>query len=114
MRDPRERLWHILDAIERIEQYASAGRELFDRDELVQNWMVRHIQIIGEAARNIPKDFRDRYPEIPWLDIIDMRHVLVHDYFGINLDIVWRVVSVDAPELKDQIASILRDLGEGP
>ncbi len=110
MRDDRERLRHILEAIERIEKYAVSGIEVFQGDELIQNWMVRHIQIIGEAARALSQEFRDDRSEIPWPDIIAMRHVLVHEYFGIDLDIVWRVVSTELPEFKRQIEAILRQL----
>ena len=100
MRDPRERLRDILEAIERIERYTSRGRAEFDRDELVQTWVLRHLQIIGEATRVLPDDVRSMAPDIPWGQISGMRHVLVHDYFGIDLDLVWNAVERDLPELK--------------
>jgi len=65
MRDDRERLLDIQEAIERIEKYAVRGRESFENDELVQNWMIRHLQIIGEAVSRLPQDFRKRYPDTP-------------------------------------------------
>jgi uncharacterized protein with HEPN domain len=108
MRDDRERLRDILEAIERIENYVDRGEGAFRRDELIQTWMTRNIQVIGEAARGISQEFRDNYPEIPWSRIIGMRHVLVHEYFEIDLDIVWRVVSDDLPRLKSQIHAILQ------
>ena len=111
MRDDRERLLHILDAIERIERYAARGREAFEQEELIQNWMVRHLQVIGEAARAISHEFRDKHPEIPWTEIVGTRHVLVHDYFGIDLDVVWRVVDREIPVLKRKIVAILEGLG---
>lgn len=83
MRNDRLRLLDILEAIERIEKYAAQGREAFAQDELIQTWIVHHLQIIGEACRALPTDFRKRYPEIPWAQIIGMRHILVHHYFGI-------------------------------
>ncbi|OGK87802.1 MAG: nucleotidyltransferase [Candidatus Rokubacteria bacterium GWC2_70_16] len=110
MRDDRERLRHMLEAMARVDRYAGRGEEAFRRDELIQTWMVRHIQIIGEAARALPGAFRDRYRHVPWADIVGMRHVIVHEYFGIDLDIVWRVVSVDLPALRQQIEAILREL----
>jgi uncharacterized protein with HEPN domain len=112
MKDDRERLRHILDAIERIEKYAARGENAFRQDELIQNWMVRHLQVIGEAARALSQTFREQHSEVPWASIIGMRHVLVHDYFGIDLDIVWRVVSTDLPDLKRNIEDILKSLGE--
>ena len=114
MRDDRERLLHILDAIERIERYAARGRQAFEQDELIQNWMVRHVQVIGEAARAISPEFRDKHPEIPWTEIVGTRHVLVHDYFGIQLDVVWRLVDQEVPVLKRKIQAILRELGGKP
>lgn len=109
MREDRERLLHILEAIERVEKYAAHGQETFRRDELIQNWMVRHIQVIGEAARVLSRQFREQHVEIPWSDIIGMRHVMVHEYFGIDLDIVWQVVSADLPDLKRKIEIILKE-----
>lgn len=88
MRDPKERLRHILEAIAQIERYAIRGKQAFERDELIQGWIVHRLQIIGEAARALPQRLRDERPDIPWAEIIGMRHVLVHDYFGVDTDIV--------------------------
>jgi uncharacterized protein with HEPN domain len=70
MRDPKERLRDILDAIARIERYASRGREAFEHDELIQVWIFHHIQIIGEAAANLGRDFHEAHPEVPWPQIV--------------------------------------------
>ncbi len=110
MRDPRERLRDVLEAIERIDRYTSQGREKFDRDELVQSWVVRHLQIIGEALRSVPEEVRILAPEIPWRKIVGARHILVHDYFGIDLDVVWNVVERELPELRRQIGLLLSRL----
>ncbi len=112
MRDDRERLLDILEAIERIQKYASRGRKAFESDELLQTWIVHHIQIIGEAARKISDVLCTSHPEVPWPQIIAMRHVLVHDYFGIDVEEVWATVERDIPELKRQIKAILRELGK--
>jgi len=69
--------------------------------------MVRHIQVIGEAARSLSDEFQGRHSDTPWRDIVAMRHVLVHEYFGIDLDIVWRVVAVELPEPKRKIEAML-------
>jgi uncharacterized protein with HEPN domain len=100
VRNPSERLRDILEAIDRIDRYASHGRDAFENDELIQTWILRHLQIIGEAARSVPEEVRSIAPEIPWAKIAGMRHVLVHDYFGIDLDLVWKAVERDLPELK--------------
>ena len=110
MRDPRERLEDILEAIRQIERYASRGRLAFEADELLQNWFVRYLQIIGEAARALPEDIRNRAPEVAWHKIIGMRHVLVHDYFATDTDVVWDAVERDLPVLKKQLQGLLRQL----
>lgn len=100
----------MLEAIELIEKHAAVDGETFRQDELIQTWMVHHLQIIGEAARTMPQTFYDQYPAVPWTKIIGMRHVLVHDYFKIDLGIVWRVVKQELPNLKRQIEAILHTL----
>lgn len=89
MRSERERLLDILEAIERIEKYAAKGKRAFEADELIQNWMVNHITVIGEASRSLSDEFQARYANVPWADIIGMRNILVHHYFGIDEDAVW-------------------------
>ena len=69
-----------------------AAREAFEADELLQNWFVRHLQIFGEAARLLPEEVRTLAPDIPWSEIIGMRHILVHNYFGIDTQVVWDAV----------------------
>jgi uncharacterized protein with HEPN domain len=107
MRDPKERLRDILEAIDNIQRYAVRGKEAFEKDELIQVWFLRHLQVIGEAARSLPQEFRDRMPDIPWTKIIGMRHVLVHIYFGVENEIIWDVVERDLPELRAKIEAIL-------
>ncbi len=109
MRDYSERLLDILEAIERIEKYAAQGREDFENDELVQTWIVHHLQIVGEAARALPDSFTDQHPEIDWSEIIGMRNILVHNYFGVDVDVVWAVVERDLPDLKHKIQAILQE-----
>lgn len=106
MRDDRARLVHILDSIEKIERYARRGREEFDREELIPNWMLRHLQIIGEASSAISKEFREHRSEVPWSSILGTRHRLMHDYARINMDIVWSTIEHSLPPLKTQILAI--------
>ena len=82
------------------------------RDELIQNWMVHHLQIIGEAVRSLPDSFREKYPDIPWSKIIGMRNILTHQYFGIDVDVVWAVIENDLPDLKEKITRILQKQDE--
>ncbi|MGQ9472749.1 MAG: HepT-like ribonuclease domain-containing protein [Candidatus Caldatribacteriaceae bacterium] len=110
MRDPRERLRDIIEAISAIERYLDRGRAAFEQDELLQGWFVRHLQIIGEAARALPEEVRVMAPNIEWPKIIGMRNVLVHGYFDIDLDIVWNAASRDVPVLRPLIEQLLKQL----
>jgi uncharacterized protein with HEPN domain len=108
MRDDREKLKDIQQAIIAINKYAAKGRTIFEREELVQTWVVHHLQIIGEAASKISEGFQDEHPQIPWSKIIGMRNILVHDYFGIDIDIVWQVIKKDLPQLAETINRLLQ------
>jgi uncharacterized protein with HEPN domain len=110
MRDPRERLRDMMEAIEHIERYASRGREAFERDEPIENWIVRHLQIIDEAARATPQEVRERAANVSWSKIIGMRHILVHDYFRIDTEIVWNVVEHDLTGLRQLLRGLLDEL----
>ena len=106
MRRDLERLQDVLEAIDRIQQYIR-GREEFDADPLVQVWVIHHLEIIGEACRALSDELRSRHSEVPWPAIIGMRNILVHDYFGLNLDEVWTAAERDLPDLKRRIQAIL-------
>jgi len=107
MRDNRERLADILEAVEHIERYASRGRAAFEQDELIQTWIVHHLAIIGEAASRLGNAFHEANPQVPWEQIIAMRNILVHDYFAVDLDVVWATVQRDLPELKSRISNLV-------
>lgn len=110
MRDNREKLRDILEAIERIDRYAVQGRQAFEQNELIQTWFIQHLQIIGEASRALSADIREKNPEVPWSQMIGMRNVLTHNYFEIDLDVVWSVVERELPKLKPQVEAILQAL----
>ena len=107
MRDDTERLQDILEAIERLDKYTNQGKTVFEQQELIQTWVIYHLQIIGEAARATSQELKARYPEIPWQDASDLRNLIIHEYFRVNLDIIWDIVQNDIPPLKRQIESIL-------
>jgi uncharacterized protein with HEPN domain len=107
MRDDREWLLDVLESIERIEKYSSRGRHTFEDDELIQSWIVHHLQIIGEALRSISDGFRREHNDIPWKETIGMRNILVHRYFDLDTDLVWKAVTRDLPDLKEKVRSAL-------
>ncbi len=110
MRDDGERLRDMLEAIARIERYAACGRERFEADELVQTWFIQNLQVLGEAARSLSQETRDRAPAIPWRQMIGMWNVLAHTYFNIDLDAVWSAVADTVPLLKAPIVELLQQL----
>ncbi len=110
MRDDGERILDMLDAIERIQRHAEKGRDAFDQDELLQTWVIHHLEIIGEAASKLSQALRDAHHEIPWPQIVAMRNVIAHEYFGIDLDAVWQVIERDLPSLKQNLERIHEDL----
>jgi len=100
-------LKHILEAIEQIEIYiANLSEEQFRNNRLVQDGVVRQLEIIGEASRYLSSECRDNHPEIPWRQMIGMRNRVIHAYFDVNLTIVWEVVQHDLPVLKQNIKRI--------
>ena len=109
MRSDHERLLDIQEAIQNIYKYADRGKDEFENDELIQSWIVRHLQIIGEASSRLSDGFRNSHPEIQWSKIIGMRNILVHDYFGIDKAIVWAAVKNELPSLKTHIEKIIAE-----
>ncbi|VVB71399.1 Uncharacterised protein [uncultured archaeon] len=112
MRNKIEHLRDILDAIMSIQRYSAIGRDAFESDELIQVWMVHHLLIIGEAAAQLGRDFHTEHPEAPWPQIVAMRNILVHQYFGVDLEEVWQAIIGDLPAFKEQVERILKMLEE--
>ena len=109
-KDNRVYFLHIRDSIQRIEKYTTSGKTVFLQDEMIQNAVVWNIGTIGEAVRNVSKSLRDIHPEIPWAKIAAMRNKVIHEYFKVNLDLVWQVVETEIPVLKTQIDAIIKEL----
>jgi len=110
MRSDRLRLLDILDAVEVINQYLPADRAVFDRDPLLQSHIYHHLMIVGEAAWNLSQSLKDRNPHVLWKQIAGMRHIMVHDYFKVDWNIVYRAARDRIPVLKPQIEAILVSL----
>lgn len=101
-------LRHILDAIAQIETYLSDKTFAdFDQSRLIQDAVIRQLEIVGEASRNLSDEFRQRHSGIPWQQIVGLRNRLIHAYFSINLQTVWEIVKHDLPGLKTEIQKIL-------
>lgn len=109
MRDDLTRIADILEAIHHIERYQPADFDEFLENELIQVWFIHYIQEIGEASAGVSSEFRKRNQSIPWRQIVDMRNLLVHQYFGVDLYEVWNAVVYDIPSLKKEIEGILSD-----
>ena len=106
-------LKHILKSIENIEKFSKKlSKEKFSKDEFVQSAIIRQLEIIGEAVKNLPMDFTNKHSEIPWKDIAGTRDKLIHGYFGVDLDLVWGILNDNIPKLKKFILEILKDLKE--
>ncbi len=106
MRDDRERILDILEAVSRIEEYTGKGKGTFLEEPLIQVWVIHHLEIIGEAVAGISGEFKNHHPSVPWNDIIGMRNVMVHRYFGIDKELVWKVVEKDLPSLNRYLNSL--------
>lgn len=112
-KDPRIFIEHILECIERIEEYVkSVTKDEFLRSTLPQDAVIRRIEIIGEAAKNLPAVIKEKYPDIAWKDIAGMRDVLIHGYFGVDLELTWKVVKENIPDLKGKITKVKEDLAK--
>jgi uncharacterized protein with HEPN domain len=106
-------LRHIVDAIDLVHAYLQdVDESIFKKKSLIQDGVIRQLEIIGEAARHLSKEFRRRYQHIPWIDIAGMRDKLIHDYFGVDIDKVWLTAIKDLPALKCEVLKILDNLSE--
>ena len=107
----RDLLLFIEDIFKSIKNIESFSKEIsekeFMKDELRQSAVIRQIEIIGEAVKNVPEEFRSKYPEIEWRKIAGTRDTIIHTYFGTDLDVVWEIIKKDLPKLKKQIEEIL-------
>ena len=104
-------LEHILESIDLIEKYTEGvTEEIFLNSPQVHDAVIRRIEIIGEAIKNIPSEIKDAHSDIPWRAISGMRDILVHEYFGIDLKLTWRVVLQKIPDLKARISKIRRKI----
>lgn len=110
MKDDRVYLRHIVECISNIESYTNDDEEAFFSLKIIQDAVIRNLEIIGEATKKISKEVKTQNQTLPWHEMAGLRDVLIHDYFGVDLTIVWNVVANELPDVKKKVADILNTL----
>ncbi|MDP2958174.1 MAG: DUF86 domain-containing protein [Longimicrobiales bacterium] len=106
---------HIVECIDAIAGYlADLDKDAFSLDARTQDAVQRRLGVIGEAVKNLPSELRSAHPDIPWRRMAGMRDKLIHDYFGVDIDLVWEVSTSLLPPLKSRLEAVLRALPEEP
>jgi len=104
---------HILDSINAIESFSkNMKKEKLISSRLRQSAIVREIEIIGEATKNISKNLKNKHPEIEWKEIVGTRDKMIHHYFGVDLNIIWNIIKINIPDLKVKISKIKKELND--
>ncbi len=107
MKDDKIYIEHILQGIDRIETYlAGKDHKSFSDDFMVQDAVVRQLEILGEATKRISKEFRNLNPQVPWSDMAGMRDILIHDYIDVDIEIVWKTASESIIKLKSLLQNL--------
>jgi len=103
----------ILSSMEKIERYVSnSNYETFEENEMIVDAVIRNLEIIGEASKNIPDDIRKRYSDIPWKRMVGLRNIAIHEYSEVDLKTIWRIIKKNLPETKQDILKILDNMKE--
>ncbi len=103
MKDDKLYLIHITECIARIEKYVTGGREEFINSSLIQDAVVRNLQVLAESTQRLSDNLKNKIPEVDWKSISGFRNILVHDYLGVDVDRIWQIIQTDLPTLKAAI-----------
>ena len=110
-RSPRQQVEDILLAIRKVKRYtAGLSADALAQNEMASDAVLRNFEVIGEAARNLPDELKSAHPEIPWRRMVGLRNVIIHEYFGVDMLIVWELAVHAVPELEPQLAALLAEL----
>lgn len=107
MKDDKVYLISIDESIDSIAEYTRNGRTEFVRTKMIQDAVIRNLEIIGEATKKISQDLRDKHNDIPWRKMAGLRDVLIHDYLGVDLTMIWNIVQNELPNLKNKIKTLI-------
>ncbi len=109
-RDSSVYLLHIRDCLEKIRRFTQAGKSSFLQDEMMQDAVIRNLEVIGQAVKDFGTDqLASDYPDIPWAQIAGTRNILAHQYLGVDIDLIWNIVEQELPLLESAISSLLQD-----
>ena len=110
MRTDRLRLLDAVEQVELISRFTQQGRDAFFRDVLIQSAVLHRLALLGEACRGVSSALREAHPEVPWPQIIAFRNVVIHQYFGIDLELVWGIVTGHVAALRERLRLVVDSL----